>query len=417
MENQDRNITLEDGSAHGPDKKLKPYAKMALIDFRLRLEKAMQANDLFAKNEELHSEADLLEDDVLDIRDISLWGVPLLPSEDHEGTDIILLKFLRARDFKVSEALELLQKTLIWRKEFGVDGIVEEDFGCDLKNVAFLDGSDKQGQPLSYIAYGSFKDKNLYQNMFGCVDNDNSDKFVRWSVQCMERGIGNLSFKDGGVNSIVHIIDLKACPGPDMKELHSASKRAITLLQEKYPEIVLRYIFINVPLWYYAYHALSSRMLTQRMKSKFIFARPSKVAKTLLKYIAPEYIPVQYGGLKRENDQEFTPSDQVSDATVEGGTIETIKFPISEPGVTIVWDITVVGWDVTYQEEFIPDDEGSYTIVIQPERKMSTTVRSSYYINEPGKIQLTITNNTFKKKKILYRSIFKPTKPMYVNVS
>ncbi|KAI3898626.1 hypothetical protein MKW98_000739 [Papaver atlanticum] len=389
MENQDRNITVEEGSVHGPDKKLKPYAKMALIEFRLRLEKSIQANDLFdnmhitRKIDKCHSKADLRED-VIDKRDISLWGVPLLPSEDHEGTDVILLKFLRARDFKVLEAFELLQKTLIWRREFGTDGIVEEDFGRDLKNVAFLDGSDKQGQPLSYIVYGAFKDKDLYQSMFGCVDN-NSDKFVRWRVQCIERGIENLNLKDGGINSIVHITDLKD-------------------------------LYKYVPFWYYAYHALSSRMLTQRMKNKFIFARPSKVAKTLLKYIAPEYIPVQYGGLKRESDQEFTPSDQVSDATVEGGIIETIKFPISEPGVTIVWDITVVGWDVTYQEEFIPDDEGSYKIVIQSERKMSATVRSSYYINEPGKIQLIITNNTFKKKKILYRSKFKPTIPMYVKI-
>ncbi|KAI3840763.1 hypothetical protein MKX03_006499 [Papaver bracteatum] len=380
----------------------------------------MQANDLFdnmyitRKIDKCHSKADLRED-VIDKRDISLWGVPLLPSEDHEGTDVILLKFLRARDFKVLEAFELLQKTLIWRREFGTDGIVEEDFGRDLKNVAFLDGSDKQGQPLSYIVYGAFKDKDIYQSMFGCVDN-NSDKFVRWRVQCIERGIENLNFKDGGINSIVHITDLNASPGPDMKELHSASKKAITLLQDKYPEIVARNIYINVPFWYYAYHALSSPMLTQRMKNKFIFARPSKVAKTLLKYIAPEYIPVQYGGLKRKNDQEFTPSDQVSEATVEGGTIETIKFPISEPGVTIVWDITVVGWDATYQEEFIPDDEGSYNIVIQSERKMSATVRSSYYINEPGKIQLIVTNNTFKKKKILYRSKLKPTIPMYVKI-
>lgn len=117
MENQDRNITVEEGSVHGPDKKLKPYAKTALIEFRSRLEKSMEANDLFGnmyitrKIDKRHSKADLRED-VIDKRDISLWGVPLLPSEDHEGTDVILLKFLRARDFKVLEAFELLQKNI-----------------------------------------------------------------------------------------------------------------------------------------------------------------------------------------------------------------------------------------------------------------------------------------------------------------
>ncbi|KAB1220472.1 Patellin-3 [Morella rubra] len=33
-------------------------------------------------------------------------------------------------------------------------------------------------------------------------------------------------------------------------------------------------------------------------------------------------------------------------------------------GVTMVWDISIVGWEVSYKEEFIPDDEGSYIILV-----------------------------------------------------
>ena len=47
------------------------------------------------------------------IKDISIWAVPLLPNKSYEGTDIILLKFLRAREFKVKEAFEMLKRTLI----------------------------------------------------------------------------------------------------------------------------------------------------------------------------------------------------------------------------------------------------------------------------------------------------------------
>ncbi|OVA02397.1 Cellular retinaldehyde binding/alpha-tocopherol transport [Macleaya cordata] len=416
QQNHDPHV-VEEETINAP-KELKPSAKKALLEFRCRLEKAILTNDLFDNLEpeknNSNSESDSIEDLSLreDIRDISLWGVPLLPSKGHEGTDIILLKFLRARDFKVSEALEMLRKTLKWRKEFDTEGILEEDFGSDLENVAYLDGSDKEGHPLCYIVYGAFRDKDLYQNMFECENK--WDKFIRWRIQSMERAIRNLSFKDGGMNSMVHITDLKSSPGPAMKDLRTASKKAISLLQDKYPEIVVRNIVINVPFWYYAYHALSSRMLTQRMRNKFVFARPSRVAKTLLKFIAPENIPVQYGGLKRENDDEFSPDDEVSEVTVKGGAVETIRITVNEPGVTVVWDITVIGWDVTYKEEFIPDDEGSYKIVIQAEKKMLASVRSSYYINEPGKVELTITNNTYKKKKILHRFKIKPTVPMYV---
>lgn len=416
LQNHDPNVVEEE--TVNPPKELKSSAKKALLEFRCRLEKAILSNDIFdnlepEKNINSNSEANFIEDSSLreDIRDISLWGVPLLPSKGHEGTDIVLLKFLKARDFKVADALEMLRKTLKWRKEFDTEGILEEDFGSDLENVAYLDGTDKEGNPLCYIVYGAFRDKDLYQTMFECEDK--SDKFIRWRVQSMERAIRNLSFKDGGMNSMVHITDLKSSPGPAMKELRSASKKAISLLHDKYPEIVLRNIVINVPFWYYAYHTLSTRMLSQKMRNKFVFARPSRVAKTLLKFIAPESIPIQYGGLKRENDEEFSHEDQISEVTVKGGAEETIDITVTEPGVTVVWDITAIGWDVTYKEEFIPDDEGSYKIVIQAEKKMVTSVRSSYYISEPGKVQLTITNNTYKKKKVIHRFKIKPTIPMY----
>ena len=83
----------------------------------------------------------------------------------------------------------------------------------------------------------------------------------------------------------------------------------------------------------------------------------------------------------------------------------------------MVWDIAVVGWDVHYQEEFIPDDEGSYNVLIQKEKRLDENVRNSFYIREPGKIVLTVTNRTFKKKKILYRSKSKPTVPLYTLIS
>lgn len=84
-----------------------------------------------------------------------------------------------------------------------------------------------------------------------------------------------------------------------------------------------------------------------------------------------------------------------------------------QPGVTVVWDLTVVGWEVDYKEEFIPDDEGSYKILIQKERNLEECIRNSFYISEPGKLVLTITNKTYKKKRVLYRSKSKPTIPLY----
>lgn len=68
--------------------------------------------------------------------------------------------------------------------------------------------------------------------------------------------------------------------------------------------------------------------------------------------------------------------------------------------------MTVLGWEVNYKEEFVPTDEGSYTIIVQKKKKMGSLeepIRNSFTNNEPGKVILTIENCTFKKKRILYR--------------
>ena len=58
--------------------------------------------------------------------EVSIWGVPLLKDE---RSDVILLKFLRAREFKVKEAFAMLKNTIFWRKEFGIDALVNVALG------------------------------------------------------------------------------------------------------------------------------------------------------------------------------------------------------------------------------------------------------------------------------------------------
>lgn len=76
----------------------------------------------------------------------------------------------------------------------------------------------------------------------------------------------------------------------------------------------------------------------------------------------------------------------------------------------------MVGWEVTCKQQFIPDDEGSYEVLLRKdkEKKMGDSVRNSFYISEPGKIVITIDNATLKKKRVYYRSKAKPTASTYI---
>uniref|UniRef100_A0A0R0F7Q8 CRAL-TRIO domain-containing protein n=1 Tax=Glycine max TaxID=3847 RepID=A0A0R0F7Q8_SOYBN len=163
-------------------------------------------------------------------------------------SDVILLKFLQARDFKVKDALSMLRNT---RKEFGIEGLVEEDLGIDWDRVVFSHGHDKEGHPVYYNVFGEFEDKELHNKTFW--DEEKRNKLIRWMIQSLEKSVRSLDFSPTGISTIV---------------------------QDNYPEFVAKQIFINVPWWYLAFARMISPFFTHRTKSKFLFAGPSKSAHT-----------------------------------------------------------------------------------------------------------------------------------------
>lgn len=54
------------------------------------------------------------------------------------------------------------------------------------------------------------------------------------------------------------------------------------------------------------------------------------------RFIEPEELPVQYGGLKREQDDEFTPEDKVSELIVKANTINYIEVPVVEVLILVI---------------------------------------------------------------------------------
>ncbi|KZV57100.1 patellin-2-like [Dorcoceras hygrometricum] len=340
--------------------------------------------------------------------EVSIWGIPLLADEK---SDVILLKFLRARDFKVKEAFSMLKSVVGWRKEFKIDELLEEEGIVEgLEKVVYVHGVDKEGHPVCYNALGEFQDKELYSRTF--ADPEKRAKFLKWYIQFLEKNIRKLDFTPDGTCTIVQIIDLDNSPGLTLfkKEFRQSTNQALQLLQDNYPEFVAKQVFINVPWWYVAYNRMISPFFTQRTKSKFVFAGPTKTTETLFKYLAPEQVPVQYGGLSKDGEQEFTAADSATEETIKPSSKHTIELPISEPS-TLVWEVRVVGWDVSYAAEFVPSAEGGYTWIVQKSRKIGSTdeqvLGCTFKIGEPGKVVLTFDNQTSKKKKLVYRSKIK----------
>ncbi|KAL0909836.1 hypothetical protein M5K25_020736 [Dendrobium thyrsiflorum] len=332
-----------------------------------------------------------------------IWGIPLLGDE---RSDTVLIKFLRARDFKAKEAMVMIKNTVAWRRDFGIEGLLEEDLDlAEMEKVVFMSGVDREGHPVCYNAYGDFQNKDLYAKAF--ADEEKQKKFFRWRIQYLEKGIRQLlDFRPGGISTMVQVTDLKNSPGPLKRDF----PHALGLLLDNYPEFVKKQVFLNVPWWYLAFSRMIGPFLTQRTKSKFVFAGPSKSAEILFRYIAPEQAPVQFGGLYSENNPDFTISDAVTEINIKPSTKEIIEIPVAEPCL-LVWELRVLGWDVSYGAEFVPNSKESYTIIVQKERKMAASdelvVKNSFRVGESGKILFTVDNSSNKRKMLLYRYIGK----------
>ncbi|WVZ78985.1 hypothetical protein U9M48_026619 [Paspalum notatum var. saurae] len=341
-------------------------------------------------------------------KDVALWGVPLLPSKGDEATDVVLLKFLRARDFKAGAAFEMLRRTLRWRRDW-------PGFGAADSRRTPTPTSPRRWRARATSTARTARATRCATTRWACSrttpslgTEEGKARFLRWRVRAMEHHVAELDLRPGGAASLLQVIDLKNSPGPAKKDLRVAVKQVLDLFQDNYPELVARNILINVPFWYYAFSTLFYPFLTQRTKSKFVIARPSKVTETLLKYIPIEAIPVKYGGLKRDGDDtEFSADDgEVTELNVKGSSTESIEIETTEADATLTWDLTVLGWEVNYKEEFVPADEGAYTIIIRKGKKMGPgeeAVRNSFRAGEPGKVVLTVENTSHRKKKVLFR--------------
>ena len=170
--------------------------------------------------------------------EVSIWGIRLLHDEK---SDVILLKFLRARDFKVKDALTMLKNTVRWRKEFGIDALLEEDHGSHWDKVVFTHGHDKEGHPVCYNVFSEFQSKELYQKSFS--SEEKRQKFLKWRIQFLEKSIRKLDFSPTGISSIVQVNDLKNSFGIDKRELWQVTKQAVHLFQDNYPEFLAKQVF------------------------------------------------------------------------------------------------------------------------------------------------------------------------------
>ncbi|KAF8605958.1 CRAL/TRIO domain-containing protein [Ceratobasidium sp. AG-I] len=220
-----------------------------------------------------------------------IWGLTLSPERvDDARLDVVLVKFLRARALDVDEAGKMFISTLKWRAEFRATDTVNEQFDQSIfGKLGYVHGKDKEGRPITYNVYGG--DQDLKQ-VFG-----DTERFLRWRVGLMERGLREIDFVN--VDAMVQVHDYA---GVSMTSRDANSKKAAAdatkLFQDYYPELLSAKFFVNVPslfTWiFWLFKPLVSAQTLSKMK--VVGTGPETIGKEMLPHVAANQLPSQYGG-------------------------------------------------------------------------------------------------------------------------
>ncbi|WVQ72900.1 phosphatidylinositol transfer protein SFH5 [Cryptococcus sp. DSM 104548] len=191
-----------------------------------------------------------------------IWGVTLSSATPPEfSTLLILQKYLRSVSGDVDAAAAALEKTLKWRKEFGLDkpeGVKCEESGSEFDGLGYVTKvktNEGKDEVVTWNVYGAVKD---FKATFGDLD-----RFLKWRVNLMEEAIAHLHLS----TTSTPIPDFSpTSPQPDphrIAQVHlyegvsflrmdphvkAASKATIELMTAHYPELLSRKFFVGVPL-------------------------------------------------------------------------------------------------------------------------------------------------------------------------
>ncbi|XP_054715004.1 SEC14-like protein 4 [Uloborus diversus] len=229
--------------------------------------------------------------------------------KENIGTDkyedkMMFYRFLKARDFNVDRAEEMLKKHLEWREEKKVDTLLRyykpnEVFHKYL-SASFV-GFDKEGCIVRYIPYGKIDMKGVCMSM-KYVD------FERYIIYLMENDLASLENQSKilgrNVSKCVYIYDfenLSFAQSTDRKCIENAMA-AFKIYQDNYPERLKAAFAINASMFFSVGFAIVKSCIASSILKKVHIFGQDGWKEELLKCIDGEVLPAFLGGKKTDPD-------------------------------------------------------------------------------------------------------------------
>ncbi|KAI9187696.1 Non-classical phosphatidylinositol transfer protein (PITP) [Blastocladiella emersonii ATCC 22665] len=274
--------------------------------------------------------------------DLVLWRVDLgaIPSDAaaalSPGQTVVLLKFLRARNFVVADALAMLTACLKWRRDFGVAALADATFPASYAALGDVHGRERASRcPVTYNYYGGFDaDKMLAE------EGNGPEVFLRWRVQLMERAMALLDLeREPGVEAVMQVHDYAGASMRPAGAMRAVTKQVIATFADNYPECLSRKLFVNVPKVMESLFAAVSIFSPERTRAKFRMVGAGSTRAALWQWIDATELPERYGGsaLVVPNDTKWI--------AVGARSAFTVWTPVTK-GQTVHYHVATGGLDV-----------------------------------------------------------------------
>ncbi|XP_035706073.1 SEC14-like protein 1 isoform X2 [Folsomia candida] len=187
-------------------------------------------------------------------------------------SDAILLRFLRAREFNIEKAREMLSQSLTWRKKFQLDKILSEYEAPEvIKN--YFPGCwhnwDKDGRPLFVLRLGVMDVKGLMKTV-------GEEGLLRLTLHICEEGLRlteEATVQSGyPITTWTLLLDLE---GLNMRHLWTPGiktlLRIIEIVEANYPETMGRVLIIRAPRVFPILWTIVGAFIDERTCLKFVF--------------------------------------------------------------------------------------------------------------------------------------------------
>ncbi|KFK29012.1 hypothetical protein AALP_AA7G077400 [Arabis alpina] len=203
-------------------------------------------------------------------------------SSTKEVDDLMIRRFLRARDLDIEKASTMFLKYLTWKKTILPNGYIpESEIANDLShNKVCMQGHDKKGRPV-VVVFG-----NRHNPSKG-----NPEEFKRFVVYTLEKVCARMP---RGEEKFVTIGDLQGW-GYSNCDIRGCVS-ALSILQDCYPERLGKLYIVHAPYIFMAAWKVVYPFIDSNTKQKIIFVEKKNLTATLLEDIDESQLPDIYGG-------------------------------------------------------------------------------------------------------------------------